>query len=249
MAVSASVARDDSAPSFNLTIGSGRSGIIEVTTSSSCFASESLRTIDNFYGTWSDSPRVHDGIWVLPDTVWAKFKASDAIYYRAGSAASEAGWDDYRVSTSDAQASSAPLVSIVASSATTVTNDQTVNANSNGGPSVKGPASWPRNSATPPQLVASTTAPYYIVEVSSDPSLFAQDGARTEDNFYATWQDAVDRLTTPDFTIPAPAWSHLRIADRLYYRIGTTTSASGWENYQVSTADDAAMTAPFISVL
>jgi metacaspase-1 len=63
------------------------------------FDDSNLRTSQNFYATWSDSPRLQDGTWSVPDEVWTHMKGGSALYYRAGSTTSTNGWDDYLVSS------------------------------------------------------------------------------------------------------------------------------------------------------
>jgi hypothetical protein len=238
-AASDTLTRDGSAPTFDLDFGTGRNGVVEVTTDTACFGNTSLRTADNFYGTWSDSARLHNSSWMLPDAVWSRLKVADRLYYRAGSTTSETGWDDYLASTPDPQAASAPSISITGDATAQPVEDD---------PAVHAPASWPRASSTPPSLTVETTAPYHIIEIATNTSLFANTGARSADTFYGSWQDPNGRLTTPEFTLPSAVWTRLRSSDRLYYRAGTTTSASGWDNYRVSTPDSAAASAPSLAL-
>lgn len=227
---------DGPAPVFQLTIGAGRSGIVEVATDVACFADERLRTADNFYGSWSDGARLHDGAYTLPEAVWRSLGGAPKLYYRAGSATGESGWDDYCVSTPDGQVANSPFIALQASY-----------AGDDRAPKVTGPTEWSRSSETPPTLTISTSAPYHVVELATDPNMFASDSGRNNDNFYATWQDQ-PLLTDASFEMPEPTWYRLRSAQRVYYRGGSTTSAAGWDNYRVSTPDDEAVGAPFIAL-
>jgi hypothetical protein len=145
--LSTTAVRDGGAPTFTLVFGAGRNGVIEVTTDTVCFADASRRTADNFYGTWSDSPRLHDGSWTLPDSVWSRLKVADSLAYRAGSTTNESGWDDYLVSTPDPQAANAPTISITGDASPAPTDAD---------PSITGPAEWARDSDAPPNLTVAT---------------------------------------------------------------------------------------------
>jgi hypothetical protein len=117
------------------------------------------------------------------------------------------------------------------------------------GPTVTGPARVSRQDAAPTFDVDSGANPYFVFEITSDPDLF-NSGGRTTDNFYASWDDdnASARLTGSRYTLPDSAWESLKAADRLYYRIGSTSSANSWADYQVSVADDRGSEAPSFMV-
>jgi metacaspase-1 len=122
---------------------------------------------------------------------------------------------------------------------------------SSSNPKVTGPATIDRDTAGAPTFnVDLAGAPYYIFEITSEPSLFSNRDARSDSNFYGSYNDSgvPSRLTTATFTLPDTAWQSLKAADTLYYRIGTTTSQTGWDNYTASTPDDQATNAPSISV-
>jgi metacaspase-1 len=123
-----------------------------------------------------------------------------------------------------------------------------------GQPSVKGPLSWSRDSEESPSFIVSTGSNrYYIFEATTRPELFDitnHGQERTDQNFYGTWQDhnLPSRLTATNFPLPQDAWERLRNAGRIYYRIGTTSSTTGWDNYQVSTGDSDGQMAPSITI-
>jgi metacaspase-1 len=91
---------------------------------------------------------------------------------------------------------------------------------------------------------------YYIFEITSDPSLFGSSDSRSSDNFYATWDDssAPARLSDSTYTLSQDAWDALKNADQLWFRIGTTSSETDWDNYTVSTDDDQGDTAPSLEI-
>jgi hypothetical protein len=71
------------------------------------------RTDSNFYGSWSDSAHCSEPQYTLPVYVWENLKSANALYYRVGSTANETGWDNYLVSTPDAEAANAPLIQLI----------------------------------------------------------------------------------------------------------------------------------------
>ncbi len=93
---------------------------------------------------------------------------------------------------------------------------------------------------------------YYAVEVASYPDLFDRQyqAERTPDNFYASW--AVEGLReapgVTTFTLPEDVWERLRGAGRLYYRVVTSSTATGWGNVDGSTPDRQAAEAPWIEL-
>ena len=117
-------------------------------------------------------------------------------------------------------------------------------------PSVTGPDSAERDGDPPTFDVVTGSNQYYVFEITSDPQLFNDSSRRTSDNFYATWDDssAPSRLTGASYTLSQDAWDRLKSADQLWFRIGTTSSETDWDNYAVSTDDDQGDSAPSLEV-
>ncbi|MEI3854772.1 MULTISPECIES: hypothetical protein [unclassified Ensifer] len=95
-------------------------------------------------------------------------------------------------------------------------------------------------------LISHDILPGWHEEVATDASLFSE-GDGPEDEFYATWQDQ-PLLTGSSYTLSYEAWQRLNYAENLYYRVGTTISETGWENYMVSTDGSDWPTAPSIRI-
>lgn len=119
-------------------------------------------------------------------------------------------------------------------------------------PSVEGPNEHNRNASPPVFRVNKGSNPYYYLEITSDYNLFSNRDRRNSSNFYATWKDSdvSSRLTQRTFQLPEDAWNRLKSADKLYYRVGTTSSSDVnlWENFMLSTYDDNAQNAPSIRI-
>jgi len=119
-------------------------------------------------------------------------------------------------------------------------------------PSVKGPSSLSRDTADPVTFAVSLGSnPYYVFEITSDTRNFGDLSARTTSNFYGSWADpsARARMTDVTYTLPQSAWDALKGNNVLYYRVGSTSSLTGWDNYLVSVTDtDAADLAPSITI-
>lgn len=119
-------------------------------------------------------------------------------------------------------------------------------------PSVKGPSSLSRDTADPVTFAVSLGSnPYYVFEITSDTRNFGDLSVRTTSNFYGSWADpsARARMTDVTYTLPQSAWDALKGNNVLYYRVGSTTSLTGWDNYLVSVTDtDAADLAPSITI-
>lgn len=121
-----------------------------------------------------------------------------------------------------------------------------------GGLSISGPSSF-ANGTTP--LTFSVSVPsghYFAVEIATDASLFnssANGAQRNDSNFYASWKVSPFRQGS-SFMMPLDAWNRLRQgASRLYYRLWCTSSPTSWVNYQVTTSDSNAQSAPSVALV
>lgn len=241
--------RSDGPPTFRVNPGPNSYFIFEITGVPRLFdtgnVADGERTDDNFYGSWSDTEHLSGTEYTLPDAVWERLKACDTLYYRIGSTADSTGWSNYMVSTPDQQYDQAPSISISGEigSGEQPGGEQPTSA----APSISGPSSMAADDPAPSFALDRAGAPFAIVEVATDSGLFLNDTGRNDDNFYATWQDSA-LLTGDSWDMPEAVWARLAPAGTIYYRVGTTTSESGWEDYKVSTDDSAADQAPSISV-
>jgi hypothetical protein len=246
-----SMSRSDPAPTFTVNPGPNNYFVFEIATDASLFDTgnaRNRRNDQNFYGSWSDSPHFSGTQYTLPDTVWDRLKSADALYYRIGSTATKEGWTDYMVSTPDQQYANAPSISLsgAAAGAGTGAPGQV----QTGTPRITGPASIAKGDPAPSFTIDTAGAPYFVVEVATEAGLLdgnVPDSERTDDKFYATWQDS-DLQTGSTYDLPDEVWQRLQPSDALYYRIGTTTSQTGWENYTLSTEDSDVANAPHIQV-
>jgi hypothetical protein len=137
---------------------------------------------------------------------------------------------------------------------TTSTTPSTPSTSSSTPPSVSGPTGPVDPNGDPPQFTVTVGSnPYYVFEITSDPTLFGNDSNRTDSTWYASWADpdAPARMVDPSYTLPQPAWQKLCGNATLYYRVGSTSSSdpNEWNNYLVSVSDgDAPALAPSFSV-
>lgn len=141
-----------------------------------------------------------------------------------------------------------PFTIDLSASSSTGTDTSSVSSTS---PSVTGPATLDRDNDSAPTFNVNTGGvPYYIFEMTSDYTLFANTSGRNSSNFYGSYNDSSvpNRLTGATFNLPDAAWQSLKSADKLFYRIGTTTSQTGWDNYVASTPDDLAANANAIEI-
>ncbi|MEO1714144.1 MAG: caspase family protein, partial [Bacteroidota bacterium] len=122
-----------------------------------------------------------------------------------------------------------------------------------GKPSIDLPAFWSAADAAPTVTVDKAGQPYFYIEIATESRLFDHSQAendQTSSNFYATWNDPQvnSRLTGSAFTIPSYAWERLKQAEQLYFRIGTTTSLSSWDNWIPSFYDTEYNQAPAVRI-
>jgi hypothetical protein len=244
-----SIDRSAGPPTFDVVTGSNPYYIVEITSRPELFdyvSNGSERSPSNFYATWNDSAapsRLTSPTFTLSEEAWEELRDADRLYYRIGTTSSSTAWDDYMLSTGDADGASGPSLEITSAS---------VSPQPPSGPRVTGPASVPASGGPPSFNVVTGVNAFYIFEITSRPELFdgARSGERKPGNFYASWADpaAPRRYTSASYTLPAAAWSNLKAAGRLYFRIGTSATATSWDNYAVSTLDNQGASAPSLSV-
>lgn len=122
---------------------------------------------------------------------------------------------------------------------------------STSGPTILGPSSWSRVDGPPVFQVDPSPHACYVIEVTINKYLLdsvTHGSERTEDNFYGSWSDS-PFLVAPSYTLPMAAWTRLRWADRLSYRVGASANLSGYVDYIVSTPDDQWNMAPSIEIV
>lgn len=160
----------------------------------------------------------------------------------------------FTVGADDPTFTSARPLTIVDSTATTNSTDTPTTDSGTGSipPSVQGPSSLSQDTTDPITFTVDLGSnPYYVFEITSDTRNFGDFSGRTTSNFYASWADpgAQARMTDPAYTLPPGAWNALKDNGTLYYRVGSTTSLTGWDNYLISVTDaDAADVAPSITI-
>lgn len=249
-----SISRTDPAPTFTVNPGTNSYFVFEIATDASLFDTGNARdrrNDTNFYGSWSDSPHYSGTEYTLPDQVWQRLSSADTLYYRIGSTATQDGWSNYMVSTPDQQYANAPSFSLSGDVAGTGTGSGTgADIPTTSAPTITGPESISPSDPPPSFTIDTAGAPYFVVEVATESRLLdgnVAESERTEQAFYATWQDS-DLQTGTSYDLPETVWQRLQLGDALYYRIGTTTSQTGWENYKLSTEDSDVANAPSIQV-
>jgi hypothetical protein len=233
----------DTPPEFTVEAGAGRNYIVELATDPTLFGQPAAQRAQStaFYGSWQDSPRQTAPRYRPPQSVWQRLRQATRLYYRTGSTTSPApAWDNYLVSTRDQDAASAPSIRLAA-----------VPAPEAGwpAPTIAGPANFARSEQSGPTF-SIDAGPYFAVEVCTDSTLFA-GGTRTPSNFFASWEgpDTRPLLQGSSYTLPAAAWGRLRQASSLYYRVLSTSSANGWDDFRMSVTQENAAKAPFIGIV
>ena len=113
----ATVDRADAAPSFEIDPGGGPASFyaVEVATRAELLDDTnhgSERDDSSFYASWQDSPMQAANPYQLPDHAWERLRGADRLFYRAWFSSSADAWTDVVVTTEDADAASAPSISI-----------------------------------------------------------------------------------------------------------------------------------------
>lgn len=242
----ASLDRSAGAPTFQIGTGSNTHYAVEVATRADLFDQNghgAERTTNNFYGSWSDTALMSSLTYRLPTAVWDRLKSTSRLYYRVFTSADASSWVNYAVSTPDSQAANAQSIQIAG-----VTTGTTPAAG--GALSISGPLSHDRASGAPTFQVNTGRNRFYAVEVAMRADLFDQNGhgsERTSSNFYGSWSDTA-LMSASTYTLSSAAWNRFKNADRLYYRLYTSSSQTNWVDFEVSTPDSQAISAPSVQL-
>ena len=119
-------------------------------------------------------------------------------------------------------------------------------------PTIVGPDQYDRNGLPLEFHIGATWNKYLAVEVTADWRLFdvmnhATD--RTPANWFASWRlGLIEALADTTYTLPVEAWQNLRSAQYLYYRVLTSADNGAWTNFQTSTTDVDAASAPRVQL-
>jgi hypothetical protein len=114
--------------------------------------------------------------------------------------------------------------------------------------------SWNLSEGPPRFAVHTGNHQYFYVEFATEAHLFnyaATGRLRTPDNFYGSWADTSipPRLTGSQYTMPPSVWERLRSAGKIYYRIGSTPQADGWDGLKITFRDTEFNRAPSFRVV
>ena len=112
-------------------------------------------------------------------------------------------------------------------------------------PDIQGPATASRQDYPPSFEVDAGANGYYAVEVASNPYLMdpAYDSYRDYQNYWISELVSFEPLYLPD-----DVWTAMRNADRIYYRVWTSSKPDSWEDVQVSLYDTEVANAPSIEL-
>ena len=117
---------------------------------------------------------------------------------------------------------------------------------------VDGATSRSRTAGAPDFRVDTQGAPYYVVEFATDLDLFDADthgNERNANTFWASWEESpVMRAEYSFYPMPNTVWNALKGANRIYFRVGTTTAEEDYPDYTVST-DDVTTTGPYLTIV
>ncbi len=100
-------------PTFRIRSGTNRYYAVEVATDPMKLSPSSLRSPDNFYGTWQDGGFSTGPTLTLPEAVWRRLSVTRRLYYRVVTSASNRAWTLADTSKLAAEVASAPFVRIL----------------------------------------------------------------------------------------------------------------------------------------
>jgi hypothetical protein len=236
----ATIARNADPPVFQINPSPNSHYAVEVATRPELFnraSHQAERNANNFYASWQDTAFLSAPSYILPVAVWNRLKGGDRLYYRLWTSASGTSWVNHAVTVADASALSAPSIEI----------RETQSAKP---PFIVGTLTIARSAPPPVFQINPSPNSHYAVEVANRAELFnraTHQTERTASNFYASWQDTAF-LAAPTYTLPVAVWERLKQGDRLYYRLWTSASNSGWMNHATTIPDASAASAPMIQI-
>ena len=216
----AAVARDG--PSLELVISApaGKFFAVEVATRAQLFGPEKAnRTGANFFASWASGTLSSGARYTLPADAWTILRQADELFYRLLLSDSGTSWVNVVASTTAANFASAPSVSVTGGGAAAR-------------PTIVGPATYSRTSASPVFQVNVQPHFYYAVEVATQTALFASAGAaqRTTANYFATWSRAPSFFAEPTYALPDDVWQAIKGAGALFYRVWANDAGGRWQN-------------------
>jgi len=249
------LSRTGPAPTFEVDPGPNAYYAVEVATRGDLLdpARKAERSASNFFASWklgAKGPYLSEPRFQVPQSAWALLRSASRLYYRAITSASSDQYVDCAFTTPNEQLDRVPSVKIEGGNARTV-KDGTASSR----PLIIGPSEHDRTAGPPIFTIVpqENGNDYFAVQVGTRAALLKQagEGQRTEDNFYGSYEEG--RLLEVDgishYTLPDDTWARLRKADRLYYRVVTTSSPDGWTNERASTDDGGKEHAPSISIV
>jgi subtilisin family serine protease len=246
-------ARSGPAPQFQVDPGTGPQAFyaVEIAANPQLFGPghDAERGADTFYASWEDSPFLSSNPYQLPDPVWERLRQADALFYRAWFSSSDSAWADTYATTPDADAASAPSVSIVADDQDERTRDA---PSARRHPEISAPPTFWRGATGPRfEFVLPHGVRSYQIEVTTEAGLF--DAAAADRRTPSTWYagPVLGANATTTFGLPVDAWESLRGAARLYYRISTAPvpPTDPWSAQDSSTPDEIAERAPWVELV
>lgn len=118
-------------------------------------------------------------------------------------------------------------------------------------PAIFGPATAERVGSPPAFDVDPSPNAFYGIELAIRRELF-DSAAHTEERFpdawYGSWEDS-PFFSSSVYIAPVEVWERLNHADRVYYRLWTTSSATEWQDIGASFLDEEAALAPFVEII
>jgi hypothetical protein len=118
-------------------------------------------------------------------------------------------------------------------------------------PRVSGPPAVPRTGRGPTFEVDPSPNEFYAIEVASAPALLASSNRRgggAAEGFHASWLDG-PLHPAGTYVLPTVTWMRLRGADRLHYRVWTSSKPTEWADTAVTISDDELDRTPSVAIL
>jgi len=115
---------------------------------------------------------------------------------------------------------------------------------------IRGPLTWPPTSEPPVFDTFPDGHPFWMVELATGPELMdaSFEADRTPDNYFFGGDTDAAFATGDTWTVPQDVWDRIGLDERIFYRLFTSESDTGFVDVTVSVEDPFSHDLPFVEI-